>query len=319
MSHPVKTKPDEISARLETRTYDEDSGPVNVLLDLFRGFSGIIDLKIWTNEKEEVNYNYYFPAFVKDEPGLIPWSDKIDLGRALQIGLLEIADDNDRAISVKPVDQELETLCANLQEAEPTYDESHPLKKINARLLSRLRQCLLPGKQYKLRFCGPHFTIWSKLRNRESTDHASIIPAEWPEDARVPMVCDPESVLFTVVAGVGIPRFTVSFSISSSKCYLDDLRNFFVTLTVTSLEDQPVTVALQTNNFGAGSYPNEWCPQTSEDVFDILDEEAGAWGALFYNVGRFDKESMKRVAMPLLQFSKGTSYTRNVGFSVKEL
>lgn len=314
MSHPVKTKPDKIFAKLGKFEY---SGPENTVLDLFRGFSTPIHLEIGCNEGK--NVNYYFPVFV--EPTAAPWSDNIDLGRALQMGLLEIADDNDRAVSVEPVDQELEILGADLQKAEPTYHEIHPLWKVNARLLSRLRQCLLPGKQYKLRFCGPHFTIWSKFENRKSTDHASLIPSKWPEDERNQMICDPEPLPFTVVRGVRVPRFTASFSTSSSKCYLDNPRPFFVTLKVTSLEDRPVTVFLQSYDFAAGAYPDEWYPRTSflDDVIDILDEEVGKWGVFYYNVGRFDEESSKRVALPLLQFNKGTSYTRIVGFSLEEL
>lgn len=311
MSHPVKTKPDKMFAKLTT--LNGDWLPVDIVLDLFRGFSTRIRMVIWTMEEEKVNY--YFPVFVKVESNFL----MIDLGRALRMGLLEIADDNDRAVSVKPADKELETTCADPLYAEPKIYEIQPLKNVDAKLLSCLRRCLIPGKRYKLRFCGPRFTIWSRFGNRDSTDHASLTASEWPEDDRVQMICDSEPLIFTVVGGVRVPRFTVSFSISSSKCYLDEPRNFFATLKVTSLEDQPVTVALQFDEFGAGAYLGEWYPQTYVDVFDFLDERAGKWGALYDNVRRFDEESMKRVAMPLLQFNKGTSYTYNVHFSKKEL
>lgn len=224
MAHTVKTKPDKIFAKLNTYKGLVPSDPAhNFVLDLFRGFSAQIILDIWNEEKEDVNY--YFPAFVEVRSG---WgkTDKIDLGRALKMGLLEITDGDDRAVLVKPIDKELEMLCANLHEAVPTFLHLNPLKKINARLLSHLRRCLLPEKQYKLQFHSPRFTIWSKFCNNGSTDEVSLTPSKWPEDAKVQMICKPEPLPFTVKAGVRIPRFTISFSISSSTCYLDEPHKF---------------------------------------------------------------------------------------------
>lgn len=315
MAQTLTTKPDKISAKLITLKSLGRSGTVHdVVLDLFRGFSTRICLDIWNGE--EKNFKYYFPAFVKVKVGsnFDSWRYDIDLGRALQMGLLEVADDNDRAVSVKPVERELEALCVIFQEAEPINIDIHPIKTINARLLSHLRRCLLPGKQYKLRFCGPRFTIWSKFGKIESTDKTSITPLEWPEDSRVQMICNPQPVLFTVKAGVRIPRFTVSFSTSSSTCYLDEPHKFFVTLTVTSLEDQPVTVALLFDRIATEIYPDEWGAKSSLDVFEIHDEDAGNLRILKCDIGHAREPSMKRAAMLLFQFNKGTSYIRNVHF-----
>ena len=316
MARTTKTKPDLISAKLAT--FDKELNSVhNIVLDLWKGFSTRIYLQSRSDEEEDANH--YFPVFVSSNTG--DWVDMVDLGRALQMKLLEIADDDDKAVSVKPVDQELETLSANRQESK--MGQTHPLKKINARLLNRLRQHLLPGKRYKLRFCSPRFTIWSKFGDCEYEDPASLTLSDWPEDERVQMICDPEPLLFIVVAGVPIPRFTVSFSISASKCYLDDPCNFFVTLKVTSLEDQPVTVPLLFHRIETNLYPYECCFTCSArswlDDFNIHDEETGKWRPLHSNVGRFDEDSIKKFAVPLLQFSKGTSHTRNVYFSRNEL
>lgn len=317
MSRTIKMKPNKISAML--KAFDNNLDLVqDIVLDLWKGFSTRIYLQIGSDEEEDANY--YLPVFVSSD--IDDWGDMIDVGRALQMGLLEVAD-NDTAVTVKPVDEELETLCANRQESDPGGGQTHPLKRINARLLNRLRRYLLPGKQYKLRFCGARFTIWSKFGNRESTCQATLTPSEWPEDARVQMICGPEPLLFTVVAGVPIPRFTVSFSISSSRCYLGDPCNFFVTLTVTSLEDRPVTVDLLLDRTETDLYPSEpysrWNEKLSADVFNINDEETGKWGTLHSKVGRLDKNPMEKAAVRLLQFNKGTTHTRKVYFSRDEL
>lgn len=317
MSRTTKVKPDKIAAKLEA--FDGNLDPVHdIVLDLWKGFSTRIFLQ--TGSGEEGDINYYLPVFVNSD--INDWGDMIDVGRALQIGLLEIADDNDKAVAVNPINEELETLRANRQECDLEGGQTHPLKRINARLLKRLRRSLLPGKRYKLRFCRAHFTIWSKFGNGESIDQPPLTPSEWPEDARVQMNCDPEPRVFTVVAGVPIPRFSVSFSISSSRCYLDHARRFFVTLTVTSLEDQPVTVDLLFDRKEIDLYPDEsfcrWSRKLSLDVFDICDEDTGKWRTLHSKVGRYDQSSIEKVAVRLLQFNKGTTHTRKVYFSRNE-
>ena len=314
MAHTVKTKPGKISAKLGTCESLVGHGQVDDnVLDLFRGFSTHIYLGIRSEDEE--NVKFYFPACVKVKVRSNSRHERveIDLGRAMQMGLLEIADDNDRAVSLKPVDRELENLCANLRKAECGLCEAYPVTT-NARLLTYLRRCLLPGKQYELRFCGQHFTFWSKFCNTGSTDEVSLRPY-----AKVQMTCTPEPLLFTVKAGIRIPRFTVSFSISSSTLYLDEPHRFFVTLTVTSLEDQPVTVAPLFDRIATEKYPGEYVAQSSLGVFKIFDEEAGDWGTLESNPEKSKQASIKGVAMPLLQFNKGTSYTRNVHFPRHQL
>ncbi|CAF9933459.1 hypothetical protein IMSHALPRED_009373 [Imshaugia aleurites] len=319
-------KPNKISAMLEAWGWTLDPWgqalyPADAMvLDLCKGFSRSIFLKI---RSEEEDVDYYFPGFV--DRHIEARGDMVDFGRALYMGLLEIADDNDKAVPIMPVEKELEDLDAMRQESHPEGRRNHPLKRINARLLDRLRQCLLPARQYKLRFCGTHFTIWSKFGNRESIDPASLTPSEWSEDVRVQMTCDPEPLLFTVVPGVQIPRFTVSFEISSSSCYLNDPYNFNVLLTVTSLEDRPVTVDRLSDRIERNLDPDEphhrWNRKSPLDSFNILDEKTKQWSTLHSNVDRVDKGSSieDKLAVRLLEFNKGTSHTRLIEFSREEL
>lgn len=80
-----------------------------------------------------------------------------------------------------------------------------------------------------------------------------------------------------------------------------------------------MTVALLVDRLATEIYPGEYRAQSSLDVFYVFDEETGNCGTLESNTGISKKASIEGVAMPLLQFNKGTSHTRNVHFPGDQL
>ena len=186
-------------------------------------------------------------------------------------------------MSAETADLALKFLSPLIQhlESEEVFSNgktTYPLTRINAKLLMQFRQFLIPGKSYQLRYCKLHFKIRCKFGPEKSSDEATLLLSGWPEDEQVNMICDTAPVfpvLFQVVEGTRIPRFTVSFSISSFICSIDGPTAFFATLVVTSLEDLPVTVYLRYDRF-VDLYLEEhcwrWSAKGSDDFLETIDE-----------------------------------------------
>ena len=106
MYHTAKMMPDKISAMLKAWGWALDPWgqalyPADAMvLDLCKGFSRWIFLEI---RSEEEDVDYYFPGLVDRHTEAR--GDMVDFGRALHLGLLEIADDNDKTVPIMPVEK----------------------------------------------------------------------------------------------------------------------------------------------------------------------------------------------------------------------
>jgi len=316
-TNSTELRPRRISARLDV----ENKTRNDLLLDLWQGFSKKIFVRTESDEEQDVSY--YIPVFYN-----APWSDycaDVELGRALQVGLLEFATEEGETVPIDTDTLHVAEIDRRIHLCEAYVGRCYPLARTSSNLLGRLRRSLNPEKTYLLRFGTNPLKIWWEFATSESIHKPLLSPSQWsadqwPKDKQITMAYDPMPILFSVITGISIPRFTIEFSISASVCDVDEYRQFFATLKVASLEDKPVIVHRWLDNFmdlwqdERGSRGNE---MDCLDVFDLCDETSLDSTTLPGDTPRPDINDPIRPEDICLH--KGDTYTRNVYFDQGDL
>ena len=135
------------------------------------------------------------------------------------------------------------------------------------------KKYLQPDEQYFLLFSRPTFPVPYNFRGVWGSG-----PCEAEADQKVGIPCSRTLLAFATVAGTPSPRFTTSASISCSLCSPSGSSSFRLSLTVTSLERQPITFC--TNLDGTiGTRPQDlsfrWERSGFEDLV-IITRESGS-------------------------------------------
>lgn len=289
-------------------------------LDLWMGFSEMILLQI--GNKKDIEF--WSPIF-HNRPFSYYQAD-IDLNRALQIGLLEFTTDDGKVIPLDTDELDLCELDKRSRSSTADGGRTYPLARASPGLLSCLRRSLTVGKSYRLQFCERRFKIWCETvtvpLGYVPGYQVQMSPAEWAEKEQVDVACDPEPIDFIVVPGIPIPRFTISFSISSSIWDITRSRQFFVTLKVTSLEDQPVIVHPWRDQL-MGLWPDQQNSRGNEtnclDVFDLQDESSLEIVALFSDTARLELNHYNSDRLEDIRLRKEDTHTRDIHFDPPEL
>lgn len=228
------TRPEKISVSL----YSESE----VVLDLWKGFSGRPGITLRNDEEDEVSYCFPFSAIPKftccfhDEEDL-----RIDFGRAVRLGVLEITNlsaNRGRTI-IMDYDWDSESrLLSKRNSFASAHGEDHVLfGQVGSKLLEKLRCHLTPGSLYSISFTGQNLEMMCEFGDRSILHGAHVKCPSW----------DLQDIRFRIVAGVPVPRFSISVSAVLSSRSNGNAPHMHIIVAVTSLKQKSVTVNLMSD------------------------------------------------------------------------
>ncbi len=203
------SKPKKLSVSLSSSS--------EVVLDLWKGFSGEPALILSNEEVDQVAY--CFPFSVR--PKIEEYNNEVDggcldLGRALQLGALKITE------SPTPFSgssrRKVFLHWAGYRDFEPLYECTRYIagdddlyvdfEQGSRELLEIFRGHLISGRQYQIVFSGRTLELWCDFGDTYSIWGAHRLEPSW----------DLHGLSFSVVAGTPVPKFTMSVSASPLGC-----------------------------------------------------------------------------------------------------
>ena len=287
-------------------------------LDVRHGFSSPIYVNLYNQALHSVRFRVPYASYLDTK-----WN--INLCEALQLRLLALTDEASNEIRF------------NLQESETCRDRRRrchlpgafnirlPLRSVSNSLSSRFERLLVPGQTYGLRFATDHFPLSCILDRRNQTHIAGSLRSEELDEVLMDMKCKSGTIFFTVVAQITVPRFTAELILSSSILCARHPEKFCITVTITSLGDQPVTVypnydRAKSNDFSGSRLSWTIGKVYPDEIFDLDNEfrwEAGR-GRLLLNKRLPLEPICDQDDQNLVQFSKNSTMAYTTSLECKE-
>lgn len=289
----------------------------DVVLDLWKGFLGEPGIVVGNDEDEDFIYCLPFNAVPRCKCCSSEGEERLDFGRALKLGALEIIDlSAARGHKIKlNYDQQLDIPPASERIFYASSHEQDHVKFgcVGSKLLEQLRCRMNPGSQYILRFTGQN------LETRCEFGESSLIGAH-----KIEPRWDMHGLKFRVLAGTPVPRFAMSVSAIASSCSDRLAAHVHVELAVASLEERPVTINLMLDEYCA-RWPLEedLYPSTLASMLSLIHKtrgySGGPDGLAEVNIRIQEGFLHPSCAPELVEFKYGTTLTFSFCFRHSQL
>ena len=290
MSSSTGRKPTRLSATLES--YD------SLVLDLKRGISSYIGMSIRNEETKPVTLS--FPGLQEDKNVYASY----DLIEGLHKGAFLLQrEGSGESFTFDNLKQ------AHTMTTEPAQIVINAGDRFHCKVLAydsqRLNNIgLQAGENYLLQFAHTSQRIKCKFSGRRE-ETPEPFSASGEQNDWVDISCNGGPIKLCVVQDVPIPRFQLSFQLTSSICDLSGSPPFALKLSMKSLEARPVTINmgfLPWNGF-----------QGFDDLIKLIDTATGNEVELPYMSACFDGNPIG-TSDDFVEFNEGTEYNREWKF-----
>lgn len=247
-------------------------------------------------------------------------NDEIDIIRALTQGSLEIRDDGGNKISTECVTAlELPELEDILWFFKPREQIVFPLTNPTSNLLRLFRSMFKAGKTYRFQLSQNNAEQISRPLIHHKDDRKLF-----PPFSMLGSLDSSSSIPFSVVSGTPIPRFIIAISTSSFICSLSGAPQFRITLTITSISEQPITVALCLDSYvkiPPQNITHKWKNGGFQSLFSIKDRKSQLSVSMTKRERKNNSVSCENFssAEDFIYFRKGTQHIRHFVFDQEDL
>lgn len=288
----------------------------DLVLDLWKGFSSPIRFCLTNDGDHPVTYA--IPLLINSY-GKVE-NDEIDTVRALTHESLEIRDDTGNKVSTEGVTVLEPPELTDVQWIFKPHEQIvFPLANPTSNLLRLFRSMLRAGKTYRLHLSQNNLAQFSRSATR-NTASQKLFPSLSTLNSLDSSTCIP----FSVISGKPIPRFIIAISTSSFMCSLSGEPKFRITLTTTSISEQPITVALCLDSYvkiPPQTITHKWKNGGFQSLFSIKDHKSQCPISIAKRERASDSVSCENFssAEDFIHFRKGRQHVRHFVFDREDL